>query len=426
MNNYVGWTGVATMIALAALLSSDRRRISPRIILGGVALQLLLAWLLLAFRPVADAFEAVARVVTRVVGFADAGARFVFGELVDPTQPWGFIFAVKALTVIIFFASLMGVLYHWGIMQRVIAALAWVLRRSIGVTGTEAIAMAANVFVGQTEAPLCVKPFVPTMTRSQLTTLMVGGFATIAGSVMAAYISILGGGDEARGVLFAKHLLTASVMSAPAALVIAKILTPETEAPPSEAVHLELEQATVNTLDAAASGASDGLRLALNVGAMLIAFVSLLALVNWPIEALGEWGPIRAWREAREIGPLSLQMILGWLLAPLAWTMGAPWSDCVAFGSLLGEKLVATEFVAYLSLARDMNAADALLQPRSAQIAAYALCGFANFPSIAIQIGGLSAIAPNRRADLASLGLRAMLGGALASWMTAAIAGLFI
>ena len=421
MERFTGLLGILVLIALALLMSTDRRRISWRIVIAGVALQFVLAWLLLAFPPVVQAFELIARGVNRVIESADAGIGFVFGSLGDPGGPWGFIFAVRALSVIVFFASLMAVLYHLRVMQVVIAGLAWLLRKSMRVTGTEALVVAANVFVGQTEAPLCVKPFIERMTRSQIMTLMAGGFATIAGSVLAAYVGILGGvGPEnaAARVEFAKHLLTASLLSAPAAFVIAKIIVPETEEPIDEGIHFAtMEGRSLNIFDAAASGASDGVRLAINVGGMLIAFASLVALVNVPLEGLG--GLIG-------IDDLSLQSMLGWLFTPLAWVMGVSWSDCPQFGSLLGEKLALTEFFAYKSLGDMVHAEQPVISGRTALIATYALCGFANFPSIGIQIGGLTAIAPGKRHEYVTLGLKAMIGGALASWMTASIAGLFI
>ncbi|MEC9374221.1 MAG: nucleoside transporter C-terminal domain-containing protein, partial [Planctomycetota bacterium] len=332
---------------------------------------------------------------------------------------------------IIFFASLTALLYHVGLMQRIVAALAWLLRRTMGVTGTEALVMASNVFVGQTEAPLCVKPFLDRMTRAQFATLMVGGFATIAGSVLAAYVGILAGEsgvNDARRVLFIKHLLAASVMSAPAAFVIARILVPERETPFDESIHATTsERPAQNILDAAARGATDGLHLALNVAAMLIAFVSLLALVNWPLENLGDIDAIRALLDRAGAEQLNLQTILGWIFMPLAWTMGVAWEDADIVGSLMGQKLVLTEFVAYASLGEALNnETGPALSDRSALIATYALCGFANFASIAIQIGGLTALAPGRRAVIVSLAFRAMIGGALASWMTASIAGVLL
>jgi concentrative nucleoside transporter, CNT family len=322
-------------------------------------------------------------------------------------------------------------------VQVVVAGVAWVLRKSLGpgVTGAEAVSAAANIFVGQTEAPLFVRPFLPAMTRSQLHAVMAGGFATIAGSVMAAYVGLLGegwGGDTDEGrILFAKHLMTASVMSAPASFVLAKVLLPEAETPASEdlASVRRIERTTRNVVDAAAAGATDGLRLAANVAAMLVAFVALLALVDLPLRKLGETelvsGLLGTFPGA---DGLSLSDILGWLLQPVAWLIGVPWKDAAPIGGIIGTGVIATEFLAYLKLQNLIQAGGPhpMLDPRSAQITTYALCGFANIPSIAIQIGGLSALAPTRRGDLASLAPRAMLAGLLACWMTAAVASVFI
>lgn len=417
MERFTGLLGVVVILLIGLALSSERKRISVRVVLGGLALQFTLAALLLKVPWTVAAFNQLAAGVNRVIGFADEGIVFIFGDkLVNPSGPWGFVFAVKVLPVIIFFAALMGVLYHVGVMQRVVALVAWVLRKTLGVTGSEALSAAANIFVGQTEAPLCVKPYIAGMTRSQIMAVMVCGFSTIAGSVMAAYIGLLGGEDEASRIVFAKHLMTASVMSAPAGFVMAKLMIPETQTPREETVQsLKEERATRNILDAAAVGATDGMKLALNVAAMLIAFVALLALVNWPVKAVSGALTGTAW---------SLESLIGLVLRPMAWCMGVPRADCEFFGSLMGKQVIATEFVAYLDLASAVR--ERTVSERGAQIAAYALCGFANFPSIAIQIGGLSAIAPERRADFASLGLRAMTAGALACWMTASIAGLFI
>lgn len=424
-----GLLGVAVLLAMAWMISENRKAFPWKMVVAGVLLQGALGLLLLKTPGVIQAFDLFARLVNGVIVRADAGIAFVFGpQLTDPSGPWGMIFAIKVLPVIIFFASLMAVLYHLGIMQRLVAALAWLLRKTLGVTGVEAMVMASNVFVGQTEAPLCIRPYLDKLTRAQLATLMVGGFATIAGSVLAAYVGILGGIDDAQRTEFIKHLLTASVMSAPAAFVIARILVPETEQPPEE----DFKAAPVaydasNVLDAAAHGASDGLRLALNVGAMLIAFVALLALINWPLEALSGWEPVRTWLDARGIEMLGFEVILGWIFTPLAWAMGVELADAGIVGSFLGQKLILTEFVAYASLGDAIHAeGGSLISDRSAKISAYALCGFANFASIAIQIGGLTVLAPNRRKDIVSLSLRAMLGGAFASWMTASIAGLLI
>jgi CNT family concentrative nucleoside transporter len=427
MAQLTGFIGVALFLGLGVLLSTDRRAINLRVVLGGIALQFALAFLCLRFPPFVRAFDLFAAAVTKVISFADQGTEFIFGEnLPNAAGPWGFVFAVKVLPVIIFFASLMGVLYHLGIMQRVVAGVAWVLRRTLGVTGAEALSAAANIFVGQTEAPLCVKPYIAVMTRSQIMAIMTGGFATIAGSVMAAYIGLLGGDDDASRIVFAKHLMTASVMSAPAGLVMAKLMLPETGTPREETLRSLLAEpkTTRNVLDAAAAGATDGLRLAMNVAAMLVAFVALLAMINWPLAALSEWRPIADWRAPRDVPVLTLQVLLGYLLTPVAWCMGVAPTDCRGFGSLLGTQVIATEFVAYLDLSKAV--AGGTLSPRACQIATYALCGFANLPSIAIQIGGLSAISPDRRGDFAAIGLRAMVAGALACWMTGAISGVFI
>ncbi|GJQ28596.1 MAG: nucleoside transporter [Phycisphaerae bacterium] len=425
MDRYTGLLGIVVLIGAAWAMSSHRTRINTRIVVGGVVLQAILAVLMLRVPGVSAAFEYLALGVTRVISFADAGTAFLFGNAADAGGAWGFIFAVKVLPVIVFFASLMAVLYHLGIMPRVVAGMAWVMRRAMGVSGAEALSAAANVFVGQTEAPLCIRPYLATMTRSQLMAVMTGGFATIAGSVLAAYVLKLGGDDESQRVLFAKHLITASVMSAPAGFVFAKILCPETEPLPMEQADVSAEGSrATNVVDAAALGAGEGLRLALNVAAMLVAFVSLLALLNWPLTALSAWGPVATWRAEHGLPEFSFQNILGTILMPLAWCMGAPWGEARALGSLLGTQVVATEFVAYLGLSEHQAAGT--LSPRTVQIATYALCGFANLPSIAIQIGGLSALAPTRRADLVALAPRAMVAGAMACWSTACIAGVLI
>lgn len=431
MERIVGVAGVAVLIGLGWVISTDRRRFPWRLVLVGVGMQAALALVMLRDSPLVGVVDAVARVITAAIDASQAGIEFLFGPGVGSPGggSWGFMFAVHALPKIIFFASLMSVLYYLGVMQRLVAGLAWLLRRTLRVTGTEALATAANVFVGQTEAPLCVKPYLERMTRSQLNLVMTAGFATIAGSVLAAYVGMLGGEDPATRAMWVAQLLTASVMSAPAAFVMAKVIVPETETPPDESDlrMAEEEDPPSNLFDAAARGASDGLRLALNVAAMLVAFVSLVALINIPLGALGRAEGVDGWLAGHGVQELSLQMILGAVFAPLAWVMGVPWEECGLFGRLMGEKLVVTEFLAYQTLAEAVHPADggaAQVSDRTARMAAFALCGFANFASIGIQIGGLSAIAPGRRKDLVSLGLRAMIGGALASWMTAAVAGI--
>ena len=425
MTQWTGLLGVLVILSLGCALSAHRSRIRWRTVVVGVLLQLALAFLLLRFPPVVAAFTLFATGVTKVISFADEGTAFIFGKAADASGAWGFIFAVKVLPIIIFFAALMSVLYHLGVMQRVVAGVAWVIRGSLGVSGTEALSAAANIFVGQTEAPLTVKPFIAGMTRSQVMCIMVGGFATIAGSVMAAYISMVGGDDPAMRIEVAKHFMTASVMSAPAGIVMAKLMMPETETLHEESLDAlrSLPKTSVNVMDAAAEGASDGLRLALNVGAMLVAFVSLLAMLNWPIAALSELPAVAQWRASLGLPVFTFQNLLGYLFTPIAWCLGTG-ADAAKVGSLLGQQVIATEFVAYVDLAQSIR--DGSIGGRAANIATYALCGFANLPSIAIQIGGLSAMAPQRRSDFAELGLRGMVAGALACWMTGAVASLFL
>ncbi|MGQ0626660.1 MAG: NupC/NupG family nucleoside CNT transporter [Phycisphaerales bacterium] len=426
MQQFTGLIGMAALLLLAVALSPNRRAINLRIVGGGLALQLVIAFALLRVPGIVDAFDLFAAGVTRIIGFANEGVVFIFGNLADAGKPWGFVFAVKVLPVIIFFSAFMAVLYHLRIMQRVVALVAYVLRATLGITGVEALSAAANVFVGQTEAPLTVKPYIAGMTRSQLMAVMVGGFATIAGSVMAAYVNLLGGDSEAERIHFAKHIMTASLMSAPAALVMAKIMLPETETPPDEsfATLVDERRTTSNVLDAAAAGATDGLKLAANVAAMLVAFVALLAMINWPLRALSELPAIATWRAGLGVPVLDLQTLMGYFLTPLARLMGVAGEDAGRVGSLMGTSIVATEFVGYQNLSTMV--AEQSIGRRGATIATYCLCGFANIPSIAIQIGGLSALAPSRRSDLAAIAPRAMVAGALACWMTGCVAGLFI
>jgi CNT family concentrative nucleoside transporter len=312
----------------------------------------------------------------------------------------------------------MSVLYHLGIMQKVVQAMAWVMAKTMRVSGAESLSVAANVFIGQTEAPLVIRPYVSTMTQSELLTLMIGGMATIAGGVLAAYVNILGGVDPQMQIFYAKHLLSASIMAAPATMVIAKILLPEKDLPETKGtVKLKVEKITTNVIDAAATGAGDGLKLALNVAAMLLAFIALIAMLNFILGGIGQLTSINS-----VLGkPLSLNILLGYLLSPIAWIIGVPWSDAVMVGSLIGQKVVLNEFIAYVDLGSLIQ--NGVLSDKARIISTYALCGFANFSSIAIQIGGIGGIAPNRRHDLARFGLRAVLGGSLATFMTATIAG---
>ncbi len=435
MDQFTGVLGILVMVLLGLALSTNRARVPWRSVAMGVLVQIVLAAAILRVPGIKELFEGLGWFVNQVIQKSEAGIDFVFSApLRDASQPWGFIFAVKVLPIIIFFSALMSALYYVGFMQRVVAALAWALRKTLRVTGAEATCMGAAIFVGQTEAPLTVRPLIPSMTGAQLMLIMVSGFAHIAGSVLGAYVMMLGGQDEVARTLFAKHLIAACVISTPASFVMARLLLPETETPPAEdpqSLRALSAEDHANLFDAIAGGATTGMRLVANIAAMLIAFVSILALINWPLHGLGELPALKGWLAANGIQDLSLQTIMGWVLAPVAWTMGIPWHDARLVGTLLGEKLVLTEFVAYLHLADAIHAAPtaagvAAISPRSAQITTYALCGFANFASIAIQIGGLSVLAPTRRKEFARFALRAMLGGALATQMTASIAGLFI
>lgn len=421
-----GLFGLAVLVGIAFLFSNNKRAVSWKLVATGVALQIVFATIVLKVPFGRDVFNTLALGFVKLLDFVRVGSEFIFGTFMDTTK-FGFVFAVQVLPTIVFFASLTGVLYHLGVMQQIVRGMAWVITKVMNVSGAETTSVCASVFIGQTEAPLTIKPYIERMTQSELMTVMIGGMAHIAGSVMAAYVGLLGGDDPVQKTFFAKHLLTASVMAAPATLMLAKILVPETQEPLTRGtIRLEVEKTTANVIDAAATGAGDGLRLALNVGAMLLAFIALIALLNAPIQwfgghAWGDSGSINAWLSANAGRPveLSLQTIFGWVLSPLAWLIGVPWQDANLVGSFIGEKVVVNEFVAYVDMSKHLDQ----LTQHSQLIATYALCGFANFSSIAIQIGGIGGLAPNRRADLARFGLRAVLGGSLATFMTATIAG---
>ena len=411
--------GILFFCLVAWGLSSDRRKIPWRVVAFGILMQWVLAWFILDTGIGERAFEFLGAKIATVVGMTDRGSELVFGPLARPDvlgaalgPEHGFILAFKALTVIIFFSALMAILYHLGIMQVVVWVLARIMSLLLGVSGAESMATTANIFVGMTEAPLVVRPYIPRMTLSELNALMTGGFATIAGSVMGVYMGIVG--ED-----YAPHLLSASVMAAPAAFLMAKLIRPESEVPAtSGAMPLRIERSAGNLLEATATGVTDGLKLWLNVIAMLIAFVALVALVDWPLGVLEGGGE-----------PLSLSRLFGWVLAPVAWIMGVEgWHDCRLFGSLVGTKIAVNEFVAYTELAALLPGSGgetAFESARSATMATYALCGFANFSSIGIQLGGITPLAPERQSDLSRIALKAMLGGAMASLTTATIAGIF-
>ncbi|RMG32840.1 MAG: NupC/NupG family nucleoside CNT transporter [Planctomycetota bacterium] len=405
MEHLQGLIGVLVLLGIAFALSENRRAIRWRVVLWGMALQAVFALLILRTQGGRAFFAAVDGAIRALLGFSYEGAEFVFKsfgkqEIEGPLQN----FAFTVLPTIIFFSALMAMLYHVGLMQLVIGAIAWLMRRTMKTSGAETMSAAANIFVGQTEAPLMVRPFVPDMTRSELMAIMTCGFATVAGGVMAMYVGLLK--DVIPGI--AGHLMAASIMSAPAGLVIAKIMVPETGQPKTSGdLPIEVPRPDANLLEALGRGATEGMQLLLNVAAMLIAFVGILAMLNAGLGLAGT----------------SLQELFGVVFRPLAWCMGAPWDEADELGRLMGEKIVLTELIAYGSL-RELAASDQQLSPRTAVIASYALCGFANFASIGIQIGGIGGMAPSRRSDLAELGLRAMFAGALASWLTAALAGI--
>jgi len=410
-----GVFGLAVLISIAWAFSMKRGKVDWKLVASGVGLQLVFAIIVILVPGGRDVFDYMSRFFVKIVSFALEGSQFIFGDLAS-IENFGFVFAFQVLPTIIFFASLMAVLYHLGIMQKIVQGMAWVMLKILRVSGGESLSVAANVFVGQTEAPLVVRPYIARMTESELFTMMVGGMATIAGAVLAAYIAMLGGGDPEQQLFYARHLLAASVMAAPATIVIAKILQPELGEPLTKGtVSLHVEKNAGNVIEAAANGAGDGVRLALNVGGMLLAFIALIAMSDFPLAWLGQATGLEA-----NIGqPLSLSVILGYLLSPLAWVIGVPWEDAVTVGGLIGTKAVTNEFVAFT----DLVALKETMTPQAVLISTYALCGFANFSSIAIQIGGIGGLAPDRRGDIARLGLRAVLGGTLATMMTATIAG---
>ncbi|AKK66580.1 NupC/NupG family nucleoside CNT transporter [Xanthomonas translucens pv. undulosa] len=416
-----GLFGLAVLIGITWLFSNNKRAVDWKLVTTGLLLQIGFASLVLLVPGGREVFDWLGQLFVKVLSFVNEGSNFIFGSLMDTTSN-GFIFAFQVLPTIIFFSALMGVLYHLGVMQAVVRVMAWAITKVMRVSGAETTSVCASVFIGQTEAPLTVRPYIPKMTESELLTMMIGGMAHIAGGVLAAYVGMLGGSDPAQQAFYAKHLLAASIMAAPATLVVAKLLIPETGTPLTRGtVKIDVEKTTSNIIDAAAAGAGDGLRLALNIGAMLLAFIALIALVNAPLTWLGD-----ATGLAAAIGhPTNLATIFGYLLAPIAWVIGTPWADATTVGSLIGQKVVINEFVAYSELSKIVKGEipGMQLSEEGRLIATYALCGFANFSSIAIQIGGIGGLAPERRQDLARFGLRAVLGGSIATFMTATIAG---
>jgi CNT family concentrative nucleoside transporter len=394
-----------TMMALAWLFSTNRAAINKKTVAWGLALQITFAFIVMRWEYGRLLFQKAGAGVNWLLDFAFYGSSFVFGDLGKKGSPQGFIFAFQVLPTIIFIAAVFALLYHWGIMQQIIKLAAWGMTRLMGASGAESLNVAASIFMGQTEAPLTIRPFLPDLTKSELMTVMTSGMAHVSGGIMAAYIAF---GIEA------KHLLAAVIMTAPGTILLAKMLVPETEVPrTSGRVEMAEIERDTNTLGAIARGTSDGLSLAINVAAMLISFIALLYLID------GIFGGIHAY-----IGwfPASLEQVFGWVFAPIAWLIGIPWHDCRTIGNLLGLRTVTNELIAFQRLGPMKDSLD----PRSFTIATFALCGFANFSSIGIQIGGIGALAPNRKADLARLGIRAMLAGTMANLMSASIVGIML
>lgn len=420
-----GGFGIIVIILVAFIFSNNKRKIDWRLVAIGVGLQLVFGFLITQVPIVAQGFALLSQGFVKFLSFSQDGATFIFGDLA--TDNFGFIFAFQVLPTIIFFSTVSAGLYYLGVLQKVVFGIAWVMSRTMRLSGPESLSAAGNIFLGQTEAPLLVRPFIPTMSKSELMCLMTGGMATIAGGVLAGYVAFLGGDSLEEQTKFAAYLLGASIMNAPAAIVMSKIFVPEVE---KEVIQRKLEvnqeSMGVNLIDAMSNGASDGLKLALNVGAMLLAFIAVIAAVNFVLTGLiGEYTGLNAWVVSTTSGQFSgfsLEYIFGQVFRVFAWVIGVEWADTLQVGSLLGQKTVINEFVAYLSLS-DMQAAGTL-SPKSIVIATYALCGFSNFSSIAIQLGGISIIAPNQQANLSRLGLRALLAASLACLMTATLAGM--
>ena len=428
-----GGAGLLFIIALAYLFSGNRKSIDWRLVLIGIVLQLLFGLIISHVDFAQHAFGYLSDKFVRFLGFAQKGGEFLFGDLAknsngnpEVKHNLGFLFVFQALPTVVFFSAITAGLYYLGILQKIVYVFAWIMARTMRLSGSESLAVAANIFVGQTEAPLLVRPFIPTMTKSELHTMMVGGMAHISGSVLGAYVAFLGGGDAAQQAKFASYFLAASIMNAPAAIIMAKIFIPQSE---PEKIDRELkvsqEQIGINLIDALARGASEGIKLAINIAAMLLAFIAIIYAINWVmVDFIGAYTGLNDFVLTSTGGTFkgfSLQYILGQIFRVFAFAMGVDWSETLSVGSLLGQKMVINEFVAYLDLASMKTAG--VLSEKSVRIATYALCGFANFSSIAIQIGGIGGMAPTRQGDISKLGFRAMIAASLATMMTATIAG---
>lgn len=427
---YRGLIGIVFLIGICFLYSSNRKKIDWKLVATGITLQIIIALLVLKVPFIAAIFDWISNKVVEFLNTSEAGADFVFGKLIDPSASMGYIFAFKVLPTIVFFSAFTSLLYYLGVLQKVVYVFAWIMSKTMRLSGAESLAAAANIFIGQTEAPLVVKPYLEKMTKSEILCLMVGGMATIAGGVLAAFIAFLGGDSDAEKIIFTKHLLTASIMSAPAAILIAKILYPEVEEDNIDrSLNISKDKIGTNILDAISRGTTDGLKLAVNVGAMLLVFTAIMAVLNWALgDLIGAPTGLNDYIVTATGGrydSFSMQYILGNLFAPVAWLIGVPANDIVAVGQLLGEKTILNEFFAYGSLSTLKNTG-VLTNYRSIVIATYALCGFANFASIGIQIGGIGVLAPSQRNNLAKFGIKALVGGTCAAFLTATIAGMLL
>jgi len=425
-NLFRGLLGMLALVALAWVFSANRRAVSWKVVGIGLGIQVILAFSILQVPPVQYFFELVGKVFVVILDFSKAGTEFLFAGFLD-TSTFGFIFAFQVLPTIIFFSALTSLLFYLGIIQKIVYALAWLMTKAMQLSGAESLSVAGNIFLGQTESPLMIKAYLEKMNRSEILLVMTGGMATMAGGVLAAYISFLGGDDPVQRLIFAKHLLAASIMAAPGAVVISKILMPQTESI-DKTMEISKDRIGNNILDAISNGTTEGLKLAANVAAMLLVFIAFIAMFNFIVGKIGHYtslNPLIAEMTNGQYPQLSLQFILGYTFAPVMWLIGISTPDITLAGRLLGEKVIMTEFIGYVSLA-ELKEMGAFADPKSIIMATYMLCGFANFASIGIQIGGIGSLAPNKRVLLSQFGMRALLGGTLAALMSATIVGVIL
>lgn len=423
-----GLMGLTALLLLTLLFSGKKRQVNWALVTKGLLIQFVFAFAILKVEVVRVVFEKLSGIFVTVLSFTEAGAQFLFRGLITDTDTFGYIFAFQVLPTVIFFSALTSLLFYYGVLQKVVYGFAWIMKKTLHLSGAESLAAAGNIFIGQTEAPLLVKPYISKMTQSELLCLMSGGMATIAGGVLAAYIGFLGGENLVQQTFFAKHLLAASVMSAPAAIIAAKIIMPETQKFNTSMKFSKSKEGS-NALEAISSGTTDGLKLAVNVGAMLLVFIALIAMVNYILQDfIGHYTGLNSWVVSVTEGSyqgFSLEFLLGSLLAPLSWLMGVEWQDAMLVGQLLGEKTILNEFVAYISLG-EMAEASRFSSQKSIIMATYMLCGFSNFASIGIQIGGIGVLAPGRKSELAKLGFKALIAGTMASLFTAVLVGMLM